>query len=470
MSMQQSTILIVDDLREVRDVMEHLLFHPDYQMIFASSGHEALKMATEQHPDIILLDVMMPEMDGFEVCRRLRANPTTADVPIVIVTALNDERACLMGLEAGADDVIAKPFNMAELRARVRTITRLNRYRRLHDEHVRFEQLFRLAPDAIAVVDRYEEIMIANPAMAQILGSAHPNDLRGINFLELMSLEQRERFRAILDAAVVNLMYAQRLETALIGNGTLLPVELHIGHIVWEGRQAAQIIARDIGERKAAEGQIRLLHDELLTAYDATLAGWVHAMDLRDKETEGHSQRVTSLTVELAVRMGLSGETLQNIWRGALLHDVGKLAIPDSVLLKPGPLTEDEWVVMRKHPVYAYEWLSQIEYLRPALDIPYSHHERWDGSGYPRGLKEEQIPLAARLFAVVDVWDALTNDRPYRSAWSAERTSTYLHSLMGVHFDPQVVEAFLTMQEETQKPGTERQEPRITHYSGKRNG
>jgi HD-GYP domain-containing protein (c-di-GMP phosphodiesterase class II) len=129
--------------------------------------------------------------------------------------------------------------------------------------------------------------------------------------------------------------------------------------------------------------------------------------------------------------------------RGALLHDMGKLGIPDQILLKPGPLTDEEWVIMRKHPQYAYDMLSSIDYLRPALDIPYCHHEKWDGSGYPRGLKGEQIPIAARIFSIIDVWDALTSDRPYRPAWDRQRVIEYIENNSGMHFDPAIAKVFL---------------------------
>ncbi|MHB0987252.1 MAG: PAS domain S-box protein [Bellilinea sp.] len=189
--------------------------------------------------------------------------------------------------------------------------------------------------------------------------------------------------------------------------------------------------------------EIQIANTKLILAYDATIEGWSRAMDLRDEETEGHTQRVTDLTLQLARKMGITDDQLIHIRRGALLHDMGKLGIPDQILLKPGKLTDEEWVIMRKHPVYAYEMLSSIEYLRPALDIPYCHHEKWDGSGYPRGLKGEEIPLAARIFAVIDVWDALTSDRPYRKAWSREQTLEYIREQSGSHFDPQIVEVFL---------------------------
>jgi putative nucleotidyltransferase with HDIG domain len=193
---------------------------------------------------------------------------------------------------------------------------------------------------------------------------------------------------------------------------------------------------------------LRNANEELSQAYDSTIEGWSHALDLRDKETEGHTLRVTKMTLKLAKAMGLSEAELLHIRRGALLHDIGKMGVPDPILLKAGALTDEEWIVMRKHPTYAFELLSPIAYLRPALDIPYCHHEWWDGNGYPRRLKGEEIPFAARLFTVVDVWDALCSDRPYRKGWPPDKVVAHLRAEAGTHFDPQVVEAFLKVLEE----------------------
>jgi putative nucleotidyltransferase with HDIG domain len=186
-------------------------------------------------------------------------------------------------------------------------------------------------------------------------------------------------------------------------------------------------------------------NDELFKAYDSTIEGWSHALDLRDKETRGHTQRVTLLTMELARAFGLGERELAYIRWGALLHDIGKMGIPDRILLKEGPLNDDEWAIMRLHPVYAHEMLRSIQYLHPALDIPYCHHEKWDGTGYPRGLKGEEIPLVARIFPIVDVWDALTSDRPYRAAWTHARALTHIREGAGHHFDPHVVEIFIEL-------------------------
>jgi len=205
------------------------------------------------------------------------------------------------------------------------------------------------------------------------------------------------------------------------------------------------------GQAAIATENISLLEElqqsniDLMLAYDSTIEGWSRALDLRDRETEGHSRRVTEGAMLMARAMDWTGEDLLHVRRGALLHDIGKMGVPDNILLKPGKLTDEEWVLMKRHPDYAYELLHPIVFLRPALDIPYCHHEKWDGTGYPRGLSGEKIPLAARIFAVVDVWDALRSDRPYRAGWSAEAVRKHIAAAAGTHFDPAVVDVFLTM-------------------------
>lgn len=324
-----STVLIVDDEYSGRETLQSVLEGEGYNLIMAENGPQAIEKAKAYLPDVILLDVMMPGMTGFEVCERIRSDPQVAEIPIIILTALDDRESLLTGLKSGADDFISKPFDRFELRARLIGITRLNRYHKLVDER-------------------------------------------------------------------------EKLQKA---------------------------------------------HQRLLDAYDATIAGWSHAMDLRDRETEGHSHRVTDLTIKLAKAFGIANEELTHIRHGSLLHDMGKLGIPDSILQKPNSLTDEEWAVMRKHPQFAYDMLYPIEYLRAALDIPLCHHEKWDGTGYPRGLKGEAIPLAARIFAIVDVWDALTSNRPYRPAWSREAALNFIREQSGWHFDPRVVDLFFKVME-----------------------
>ena len=319
-----STVLIVDDEYSGRETLQSVLEGEGYRLEMAENGWQAIEKAKALLPDVILLDVMMPGMTGLEVCQRIRNDPQVAEIPIIILTALDDRESLLNSLKAGADDFISKPFDRFELRARLIGITRLNRYHKLVEERTKLQEA----------------------------------------------------------------------------------------------------------------------HSQLLGAYEATIEGWSHAMDLRDRETEGHSQRVTELTLRLAMANGVDTQELIHIRRGALLHDMGKLGIPDSILHKPDKLNAEEWDLMHQHPQVAHNMLHPIEYLRPALDIPYCHHEKWDGSGYPRGLKGDEIPLAARMFTVVDVWDALTSDRPYRRAWTNENAIAYIKEQSGKHFDPQIVDLF----------------------------
>lgn len=319
-----SMVLIVDDEYSGRETLQSVLEGEGYQLEMAENGMQAIEKAKKLLPDVILLDVMMPGMTGFEVCQRIRSDPEIAEIPIIVLTALDDRESLLTALKAGADDFISKPFDRYELRARLLGITRLNRYQKLIQERTKLQE-----------------------ANAQ-----------------------------------------------------------------------------------------------LLSAYEATIEGWSLALDLRDRETEGHSQRVTKLTADLARARGMNEEEIMHLRRGALLHDMGKIGIPDAILYKSAALTDEEWVIMRRHPQLAYDMLRSVEYLRPALEIPLNHHEKWDGTGYPRGLKGEEIPLSARLFAVVDVWDALTSGRPYRKAWSEEEARVYIREQSGKHFDPQVVDLF----------------------------
>ncbi len=781
---KKTTILIVDDAPLGRKVLQSLLISEGYDLAFAADGPEALHKAGLYAPDLILLDIMMPGMDGYEVCERLRADPILGEVPIIMVTTLDDADSRLRGIEAGADDFVSKPFNRAELRARVRTITRLNRYRRLHTERTKFERVFELSPDGILIIDQLGVIHLANSAIRQMLDVEDQEDIINRAFQEFIAFEQLSYCLNRLKNIFTNPTQTDKLETVLVGlDGKRFPVEIVGGYFEWNNKPATQIMVRNITERvkskKQIEEQIQMLHalftsaqklaqsldpqelaedivracvdflgaqiawlgradkdgsvyslkyysnqvryldhiqfrwdetpsgqgntgiairegfpvisndiaynpdflswrqtalshgirtaasyplisqdkafgvlnlysnqpdfflseraelfqayahqvaaalenarlftdterhlqhlhalrkvekaiatslelrlildillDQVMTqlkidaanlllfkpyvntleyaaergfrlgyrrapsltiseglagmvllerrtllfpnlaekkrslirpqlltterfssyvgvpliakgeikgvleiftrepitadsqwlellqtmagqaaiaidnatlfenlqrsnielaqAYDATLEGWVRALDLRDKETEGHTQRVTEMTIRLARKMGMDQEELVHVRRGALLHDIGKMGIPDYILHKPGPLSEAEWEIMRRHPIYAYDMLYPISFLRPALDIPYSHHEKWDGSGYPRQLKGQDIPFAARLFAVIDVWDALRSDRPYRKAWPKEKVLDYIKGESGKHFDPKVVMA-----------------------------
>jgi len=214
----------------------------------------------------------------------------------------------------------------------------------------------------------------------------------------------------------------------------------------WEWLDFLEMIARQAAtaiENATLFQDLQRSNINLSMAYEATLKGWARALELRGIEPRGHAQRVIELTVQISQRIGLKAEEIQYIRQGALLHDIGTMGVPEQIMLKPGPLNEAEWDLVRQHPSFAYELLAPIDYLRPALDIPQYHHEKWDGSGYPFGLHGEQIPLAARIFAVIDVWDSLLSDRPFRKAWPKEMVLSYIHEQKGKHFDPKIIKEFL---------------------------
>lgn len=253
-----------------------------------------------------------------------------------------------------------------------------------------------------------------------------------------------------------DLVHVQAAIRTALASGVTQEVTYHTddpqaGRQVWTARLAAinprevLMLARNITAYSHALETIERVNQEVLSAYDATLLGWSLMLEVRENEVAGHSQRVAALTVQLAARLGCTDAEIAQIRRGALLHDIGKMALPDTILRKAGALTEEERRLVQQHPDLAYSWLSGIEFLRPALDIPYCHHERWNGAGYPRGLRGTAIPLAARIFSVVDVWDALLADRPYKARWTPGAASAYLREQAGELFDPRVVEEFLRM-------------------------
>lgn len=320
-------------------------------------------------------------------------------------------------------------------------------------ERTHLQELFAMAPALIAVTAGPRHRFIeANPAYLEFIGRS-----------DLVGLELRKAFPAIAGSKVEARLdhvfetgepYSAFEEPLEVSAENVQPI---YRNLIYKAVYSADgeisgvfIMAHDVTElvrsrrqlREHAE-QLELAHEELSVAYDRTIEGWARALDLKDHDTEGHSRRVTELTYRLAATLGMPEGDLKHVWRGALLHDIGKIGIPESILKKPGPLDDEEWVVMKRHPQLAGQVLRDIPYLQPALDIPLYHHERWNGSGYPNGLAGTDIPLAARIFAVVDVYDALVSERPYRSALTREKALEIICEQAGTLLDPNVVRAFL---------------------------
>lgn len=424
----------------------------------AKSLSEARAYLRQQEPTLIIADWRLPDGESMELLPNHRDPLST---PVILMTSYGNERIAVEALKSGALDYVVKsPESMLDMphlaeRAIEQWAVRAERARMqkaLLESEAQFRLLAENASDMIARLTTDGHLVYVSPACKTILGYT-PDELTGALSFDLIHEEDLPRVMGIFDSPA----HADKTYTVACR-------ALHKdGHYVWLETSARAILdrstgeivevqsaSRDITERKRAEEELQLAHRHLQEAYEMTIEGWVRALDLRDRETEGHTQRVTELALVVAAKLGFTEEEMAHIRRGALLHDMGKIAISDEILQKPGPLNEAEWEKMRRHPIYAFEMLSPIAYLHPALEIPFYHHERWNGSGYPHGLKGEQIPLSARLFAIVDVWDALCSDRPYRKKLPREQVIEYLRHNAGILFDPKLVDVFLSVIESEQ--------------------
>jgi PAS domain S-box-containing protein len=414
---------------------------------------EARAFIATNMPGLIIADWRLPDGESLEL---LPDHNDPLATPVILMTSYGNEKIAVEALKSGALDYVVKsPESMLDMphlaeRAIEQWAARAERARMqkaLLESEAQFRLLAENASDMISRHSTDGTFLYVSPACETLLGY-NPSKLIGTPSLEIIHPEDRPQILRLTAESpptpvVYTISYRARHQ-----NGQYVWLESSARAIV--DRNTGEVLeiqaaSRDITERKTAEKALHTAHDNLREAYARTIEGWVRALDLRDRETEGHTQRVSELTLIVARTLGFSDEELLQIRRGALLHDMGKMAIPDEILQKPGPLNDIEWKEMRRHPIYAYEMLSPISYLHGALEIPFCHHERWDGSGYPRGLKGEEIPLAARLFAIVDVWDALCSDRPYRKSMPRNEVVTYLRENAGILFDPKLVDVFLTV-------------------------
>jgi PAS domain S-box-containing protein len=424
----------------------------EFQIVRVRSLSEARERIREQEPRLIIADWRLPDGESLELLPNHRDPLAT---PIILMTSYGNERIAVEALKSGALDYVVKSpesmLDMPHLAGKAldqwnSRADRIHMQRALSDSEAQFRLLAENASDMIARLSLNGEMYYVSPACKTILGYS-PDELTGLNIIDLIHETDRQSVRNMLKQTANEDLSFTATYRARQKNGDHIWLETSARAILEPTSGDVieiQSASRDITERKRAEEALQQAHNQLSDAYERTIEGWVRALDLRDRETEGHTQRVTEITIRVATQLGFSEEELSHIKRGALLHDMGKIAIPDEILQKPGPLNEAEWARMRQHPQYAYDMLAPIEYLRPALDIPYY------GSGYPHGWKGEKIPLSARLFAIVDVWDALRSDRPYRKAIPRDQVIAYIKENSNLLFDPKLVEHFLKFVETNQ--------------------
>ncbi len=485
MSKPLRTLVIEDNEDDLELLLLELKrggYNPIYQCV--QTKDEMLQALNDKIWDIIFSDYSLPHFNGLAALELYRQK--NLDIPFIILSGTIGEGTAVAAMKAGASDYFLKG-NMA------RMIPAIDR--ELREAEIRRQNTFsRTVQSALYIISKAANANLPLDSFFRlvhaVLGELIPAD----NFY--IALYDRENdtisfpyFHDQYDSPPSprkpghgmteyilrtgkSILAPPAIIEQLIANGEIkdfgTPSIDWMGAAMKDGDEVIGVIAvqsydirvRYIEEnltvlnfiadqakllivRNKTEEKLRGANQHLEEAYDSTLEGWSRALELRERETAGHSKRVVHLTLELARMLGLSNEDLIHIRRGALLHDIGKMGIPDSILLKPDKLTGEEWEIMRQHPIYAYQLLHPIEYLQPALDIPYAHHEKWNGLGYPRGLKGTEIPISARIFAIVDVWDALISDRPYSPAWKKDDVIAYIQSQANIQFDPKVVEAFI---------------------------
>ncbi|GAB4541530.1 MAG: hypothetical protein Fur002_10100 [Anaerolineales bacterium] len=445
-------ILLIEDEQAHAELIERAFESEGLR--FHITHVASLGAAREKIPQgnfrLIIADWRLPDGESMELLDGRKGELAT---PIILMTSYGNERVAVEALKSGALDYVVKSsesmMDMPHIAERAiqqweARAEKTQMQAALRDSEAQFRLLAENASDMISRMTIDGRFLYISPACQTILGYA-PQELIGARCFKFIHPDDLRAVKAAFKVKPKDKTYIACYQ-ALKKDGTYIWLESSARPIFDEQTRNVieiQASSRDITERKKAEKDLQEAHERLQDAYKKTIEGWVRALDLRDRETEGHTQRVTELTIRVARSLGFTEDELAALRQGALLHDMGKMAIPDGVLLKPAPLNEAEWEKMRQHPTYAYEMLSPIAYLKPALDIPYCHHERWDGSGYPRGLKGEEIPISARLFAIVDVWDALLSDRPYRKRLPREEVEQYLRDKAGHLFDPELVARFL---------------------------
>lgn len=491
-------LLLVEDSEDDAQLILRELHKIGYEVTWqrVETAGKLVHALTEQTWDLVVCDYSLPQFGAPQALNLFK--DSGVDIPFIIVSGTIGEETAVSAMKAGAHDFLIKG-NYARLGPAIERELRdaeTRRERKLAEDQIRLQLARLLALRRIdeAITSSFDLRLILNTALAQTIEQLQVDaadilllneDLHTLEYftgqgfhtrsMENMRIPLNNSYagRAVLERRLIqiaDLSARPLLSRELSGEGFVCYCGIPLinkgkvnGVLEVFHRAPLQPSAKWLDFFETLAGQAAIAIDnatlfqklqrsnfELELAYNATIEGWSRALELRDRETEGHTQRVTEMTLNLARALAVPSDHLIHIQRGGLLHDIGKMGVPDGILLKPGPLTERERAVMSQHPQLAFDWLAPITFLQRALEIPYCHHEKWDGTGYPRGLAGEQIPLSARIFAVADVWDALTNDRPYRKAWSRAEAVEYIRAHRGRHFDPRVVDAFLNLSAETE--------------------
>ncbi len=487
----QPCILIVDDMPTNIKLLEAHLAREPYELLSAVDGEDALEKVKEHSPDLLLLDIMMPKMSGFEVCAKLKEDPDTCRIPVVMVTALDSPEDKVRGIEAGADDFLTKPVNRAELLARTRSLVQAKQNAdRVAELQQAMTSLFELSTlsnryaDRTKLLDEFSKrcVQLARSEAAAIyLFFGGQPMMVGQYGIDQLDYAYDEVAKAILDSIVQTFNRTDQLllgekDEKIVGlpliayDGTMIGAMLAFGvgdekdhpldilKLVAQ-RLSSELVLLDwnselemrINERTRKQQEtmsvLQAAYDELFQAQEETLLRLARAAEFRDEDTGAHLRRIANFSYMIAEELGLPSHFCERLRLASMMHDIGKIGVPDAVLLKPGRLTQSEWVIMKQHTVLGGRILagSHSPLIQMSERVALGHHERFNGTGYPNQLQGDQIPLEARVVMLADVFDALTTQRVYKPAFSVERARKLIEQDVGSHFDPDVANAFFTI-------------------------
>ncbi len=453
----KGNILVIDDDEDIIFLIDNYFSKKGFTVIGSTNGEDAIKKASKMvgNIDIILLDILMPEMDGYQILYELRNIEQLSFIPIVILTSYEKKENKIKAYELGADDFIQKPFDELEMEVRIRSLLRIkfqqekiNKSNKILKEKVQenliYKEIVKNTIDSIVLMDENFNIILTNPAFQRlfenkenILGK-HIDDLLN-NAIKSMYSTIEEEVKSMNTKSWQGELIDKYEPNNWVASSTITPI--FIGEYKKELLGYVGIL-HDLSRIKELESQVLKSNIKLKNANMETVFRLSYACDARDEETGLHIKRIGKISELLAKKLDLSSAMIEEISYSSMLHDVGKIRIPDSILKKPGKPTLNEWEILKKHTLYGEELLGEKEFFKTARKIARSHHEKWNGTGYPDGLKGEEIPLEARITAIADVYDALTHKRVYKEAWSKDKAYNYMIYTFGSHFDPSIKDIF----------------------------
>ncbi|MCP4177655.1 MAG: response regulator [bacterium] len=451
---EKHKILIVDDKLENLTMYCNMLKSIDADLITADNGNDAVKISIDQNIDLLLVDIQMPNMCGYEACKHIKQEEKNKFLPIIFITGEKVDNSLIEKCyKVGAVDFLKRPIRQKLLIEKVRYLLKVRKNRiklmksitALSLSEEKYHTLIEATNTGYLIVNSKGEVVDANKEYVRLSGNNKLSEILGRNVLEWTADYDHERNKNEIKKCLKN-GFVFGLEIDYIGaQNDVIPIEINAKVIYSKDTFQILTLCRDISKRRNAENSLKKTITEVEKAHKHAIYMLAIASEYKDKTTADHISKIISLTTELALELGIEPDKAEKMGFDSQLHDLGKLGIPDSILLKPGKLTESEFEIIKKHTIIGSKIIGDDDWFYESKQIALLHHEKWDGTGYPKGLAGDAIPLAARIVAVVDVFNALISKRPYKDAWPMKKAVNQIEKESGTHFDPDIVNAFLSL-------------------------